>query len=205
MLPILIIIISVAFLGGSVYYYKKNRSITYILGALSVVYVSPLISPLFFLLLGGGFGPGMNDFSYELSSEYSLYRNSAHTIMIDLTGGGNSETQIPPKVVELAWNDDFILAKQQHLQQRGVGDPYEEPVPNQYSYWIMKLNNPGAALLGPLDESTFNTKRISYNIDPNLKLRDLYDCKTITQLRSRSNFIVRYYYSIRSTLSNKRC
>src|SRR6266496_1433816 len=93
--------------------------------------------------VGSGFGPGALDFNYALTGGYRLYRNSSHQIMIAPKGGWTADTPIVrPKVVEVAWDDRFILAKRQVLKFRDEfsGDKYELPDPGKFDYWILDTN-----------------------------------------------------------------
>jgi hypothetical protein len=119
-----------------------------------------------------GFGPGLYDFKADLAGGYTLYRTSPDEIVI----AGPSGDAIPTKVVEIAHDQKFILAKQQHLRRRTPGsetDTYEEPAPGEYSYWI--LNLAPTTIHGPLDAKQFMTKRLELKVDPSLSLRDVYD------------------------------
>jgi hypothetical protein len=119
-----------------------------------------------------GFGPGVYDFKATLAGGYTLYRTSPDEIVI----AGPSGDAIPTKVVEIAHDQKFILAKQQHLRQRTPGsatDTYEEPVPGEFSYWIVNVARP--TIYGPLDEKQFMTKRLELKVNPSLSLHDVYD------------------------------
>jgi hypothetical protein len=120
-----------------------------------------------------GFGPGVLDYSYDLSGGYQVFRSSSHEIAVVPKPGRDDGTlrSIPPKVVEIAWDDSFILAKQQALKARSPDDAYQEPVPDQFRYWILDLKGPRA--LGPLAEREFQAKRVELGIDPRLQLKEV--------------------------------
>jgi hypothetical protein len=123
----------------------------------------------------GGFGPGLSDFDYPLAGNYQLNRTSSHEITITPKDGWTDETPIiRAKVVEVAWNDRFILAKRQGLKFRGSfpGDKYELPDPDKFDFWI--LDTQGPKLFGPFDESEFANKRNEMKISESLILKDVY-------------------------------
>ena len=119
---------------------------------------------------------GMQDYSYEMTDGYQVWRSSAHMVKIFNKHGTNGRTmKVPPKVVEVAWDQRFILAKQQHLRPRGPGDGYEVPVEGQYSYWILDVKE--SRCEGPLDASGFASRRVELGVDAALILRDVRSCK----------------------------
>lgn len=123
------------------------------------------------------FGPGYQDFAASLPHGYMLYRTSAHQITV-WPGAGSAEKAeiIPAKVVELAHDDIWLLARQQHLQRRSPNDPrdtYEVPAPDVFSYWIVNMAT--HERLGPLDESAFTARRSELGIPAALVLHNVYD------------------------------
>lgn len=137
---------------------------------------SPLLVCSFF---GSGFddfpSPGHADFSTPLSGGYSVSRTSSHQISVTPDGGWNSTSDswdspnrpmIEAKVIELDHDDTFVIAKRQHMAPEG-------PVPNAFSYWILNVKIP--QVWGPLSESEFRSKRTELQVDPALKLHDVYD------------------------------
>lgn len=126
-----------------------------------------------FVTACGGFGPGMADYAYDVSGGYHVVRSSAHEIKVVPVNGWSDKTPIiPPKVVEIAWDEAFVLAKQQHLRRAYPDNPnssYEAPVPGQYSYWILNVKLPAG--YGPLNEAAFRAKRVELRVAESLTLR----------------------------------
>jgi hypothetical protein len=118
-------------------------------------------------MLGCGLGPGTLDYSYEMSGGYEVFRSSAHLIDITL----ERRIVVPAKIVEVAWDESFILAKQQLLKDRGDG--YEYPIPNRYDYWILDVK--GRSVLGAFTEEEFKAKRTKLGVDQNLVLKSVED------------------------------
>jgi hypothetical protein len=120
-----------------------------------------------------GFGPGVLDYSYGVSGGYQVVRSSSHQITVVPKPGRHDGTPptIPPKVVEIAWDNAFILAKQQALRPRSPNGGYELPVPGQFSYWIVDLKGPLA--FGPLTEEEFRRKRAELGISQRLELKNV--------------------------------
>jgi hypothetical protein len=118
-------------------------------------------------------GPGLADFEAPLPGGYKLYRSSAHQITVLPSDRG-----IPPKVVEVGYDDDFIIAKQNHLRRRSPGnskDTSEEPDPGVFSFWIIDLRK--SESYGPLTEDEFAAKRNDLAVSQSVMLRDVYDYK----------------------------
>ena len=128
--------------------------------------------------MGCGFqfpGPGLSDFTYTVADGYELCRTSAHQISVAPSDGYLDGTPIiPAKVVEIAWDDTFVLAKQQHLKRRSPDIP-EEPDPGKFSYWILDTSAPKS--YGPMTLEAFNDMRAQLQVSDELSLRDVYDFK----------------------------
>jgi hypothetical protein len=126
-----------------------------------------------------GFGPGMQDFDYPVAGNYKVFRSSAHQIKVVPSGGWSQNTPIiPTKVVEIAWDQTFVLVKQQQLRRRSPNNPqdtYEEPDPGKYAYWILDTSLP--KVYGPLTAEEFRDKRAEMKINKALTLRDVYSYK----------------------------
>lgn len=118
--------------------------------------------------------PGRGDFSYPVAGKYMLYRNSAHMIFVAPMEGWNGKAPvIKEKVIEIAWNNKYIVAKKQDLTRRSsnnVKDSYMEPVPNKYSYWILDAEE--LKVFGPLSPEEMDKMKSSLGI--NLVLKDVY-------------------------------
>lgn len=119
-------------------------------------------------------GPVQTDFTHSFAGDYELVRTSVHQVIIVPKGGWSDDTpKIPSKVVEVAWDDRFILAKRQHLKRRGMSpsDGYEEPVDGKFDYWILDTRRPTG--YGPFDEAEFGNQRKELGISELLPMRDV--------------------------------
>lgn len=117
-------------------------------------------------------GPGVSDYAFDLSGGYQVFRSSAHQVRALPKNADGGSLQVPPKVIQVAWDESFILAKQQHLRRRFPDDPGrtdEEPAPGQYSYWILEVKE--EALHGPFDVVAFEGKRTELGVPKGLVLR----------------------------------
>jgi len=142
---------------------------------LSVLLIVTLIAGCDFQTLG----PGLSDFDYPVAGSYELWRTSAHQISVIPSSGWTKDMpMIPAKVVEVAWDDRFVLGKQQHLKRRSPDNPndtYEEPGPGKYSYWILDTSVPTS--YGPFALDKFDHTRQELGISDELTLRDVYEFK----------------------------
>ncbi len=116
-----------------------------------------------------GFGPGVLDWRYDLPGGCYIRRASSHRIEI----GGRIE--IPAKVVELDFDNRFLIAKQQHLTERSHGDSYLIPDKGSFSWWIGDFKT--GTTIGPLDELEFAAQRKALGVSAELVLHDVYDYK----------------------------
>ena len=85
--------------------------------------------------------------------------------MIAPDGGWDEKTPvIPTKVVEVAWDERFVIAKQQIVR---LGEKYQ--------FWILDTTVP--KIFGPFEESAFKEKRNELGISESLVLKDVYPYK----------------------------
>lgn len=125
-----------------------------------------------------GCGPAQSDFMHPLAGDYVLGRTSAHQVAISPQSWTDDTPRIPSKVVEVGWDDRFILAKRQHLQRRGgsttVG--YEEPIEGKFDYWILDTQRP--EVFGPFDEAEFGVKRKEFGVPDQIRLQNVDSLST---------------------------
>ena len=99
----------------------------YILGAIGGI--------LIFINLG----PGVSDYEYKVGNgSYTLHRNSTDVIYIAPNNGYSSKTEIiPEKIVEVAWNNRYVIAKQYRMKKESLDKTYEIPDESIVNYWIL--------------------------------------------------------------------
>jgi len=136
-----------------------------------------LISILLLTTIISCFGPGIQDFSTDLTGNYSIYRTSSHNITVTPNDGWNDKIAIiPSKVLRVNVYKDFIVAERQGLKMRSPNDSldgYQIPDENVKDYWI--LNTSKNYVLGNLKFTAFQKKLDSLNIPNNIKLIDVYE------------------------------
>lgn len=110
---------------------------------------------------------GYQDFDYKLCGGYSLMRRSAHQVDIVPQEHNDRTPIIPEKVIEVAWDTRFILAKRQEVKKD------HEPVPDQFDFWILDTKKP--VVYGPLKKDDFDKKRKKLGIPDSLVLKDIYE------------------------------
>lgn len=140
---------------------------------------------LFCITIGIGvffFGPGTQDYEYDVGTGYQLNRSSAHQITISpkleyLEGDYNADS-IPTKVIELAWNERYVIAKQFGMKSRSPNNPddlYEEVDKTKTYYWI--LDTLDKKRYGPFDLADFKEQLKIYELE-NLELKPVESYKT---------------------------
>jgi len=80
---------------------------------------------------------------------------------------------IPEKVVEIAWNDRYVIAKQVGLKEAYPNDPnnsYMIPNESEMYFWILDASE--RTRYGPYSEDEFEEKLIEFNL-ADLVLRDV--------------------------------
>ena len=121
------------------------------------------------------FGPGKSDFVTKLCGEYYVLRTSAQHIQVSPMSFGDNTPIIPTKVIELGYDQKFIIAKQKHLKQKSPSNPkntYKKPDPGVLSYWILDVTIP--KVYGPFSSKEFYKKRTELNVPRGLKMEDVY-------------------------------
>lgn len=111
---------------------------------------------------------GLADFEIDLSGGYQLVRSSADYVYVY----SGSSTVIPKKVIEIAWDDDYILAKQLGLKRKYPDNPNnttEIPDESKVNYWIIDINK--SKVYGPLTDKDFTEKKKELSISGKLVLK----------------------------------
>lgn len=119
---------------------------------------------------------GTADYSIDLPGDYSVVRTSAHQVNISPKEDENiwGSDVIPPKVVEVAWDGNYILAKQYGLiDDPDSSDGYQIPDIDDVHFWI--FNYKLGEVYGPLDEENFSRKKNELGISKNVILKEIED------------------------------
>src|SRR5205807_1486644 len=116
---------------------------------------------------------GLQDYDYEMCGGYCVVRLSADDIVVapklgPSTWATGDPTAIPAKVVEVAWDDRFVIAKRQHLERPAAAHT-DRPVPGAYDFWVIDTRD--KVRYGPLTAADFKIKRTELGVSPDLALR----------------------------------
>jgi hypothetical protein len=116
-----------------------------------------------------------SDFSVRLTGDYYLIQTSPDLTEVVNTKVGR-EGAVPAKVIQIAWNNNVILAKQQDLENRRMfpGDRVKVPAPGKFEWWIIDTRT--RTRYGPMYEAEFLTKVKALG-EENLKLQNVSDLK----------------------------
>lgn len=93
-------------------------------------------------------GCGLSDYKVDLPNGYVLYAPSAHNVYIIL----EDDKIIPPKVVEMNYDDRYIIAKQFGLKRKypdNIQNTYQIPDETKIYYWIIDMYD--GKSYGPFD------------------------------------------------------
>lgn len=135
-----------------------------------------LIFTVLTIFLNSCFGPGIQDFSVELTGNYSVFRTSAHNIIITPNDGWNDKIAIiPSKVIRVNVYKDFIVAERQGLKNRLLNnsDSYKIQDEKVKDYWI--LNTSKNYVISNLNFVNFQKMLDSLNIPRDINLIDVYE------------------------------
>ena len=138
-----------------------------------IIFMSIIGSIMVFL--SGCFGPGMEDYSYTVGTGYMLDRTSGHQISVVPIGGNDgTKPEIKAKVVQIAWDERYVVAKQLGLKKAYPDNPnnsYEVPDENAVQYFI--LDTIDLKLYGGFDFDEFQQKEKELGIADKLVLKDV--------------------------------
>lgn len=107
---------------------------------------------------------GASDYDIDLPGDYSIVRLSSQEIILapKIEEGSWGERVVPTKIVEVGWNSDFIICKQENLNNQ------------ELYYWIININD--KKVTGPINYEKFqeeiNAKKIN-----NIKLQKIEDLR----------------------------
>lgn len=139
------------------------------------MFISITILP-FFIVSGCA---GLGDYDVQLPNKLTVIRSSAHQVTISpqITESSWGAPLIPTKVVEVGWDEKYILAKQLGLKN----DPkstngYQIPDELKVSYWIIESIT--KKVFGPMDEREFNIKKKELKISDDVKLKDVQNYRS---------------------------
>ena len=129
------------------------------------------------ILSGCGGSSGAN-FDLDLPGNYSIVSTSAQKVFISPKIGDNhwGPEVIPVKIIEVAWDDNYILAKQLGL----VNDPDRNdgsqiPDNKDVNFWILEIGS--GKVFGPLDELNFIEKKTELGVSKSVILKKIEDLR----------------------------
>jgi hypothetical protein len=116
---------------------------------------------------------GLQDYDYEMCGGYCVVRSSAHEVVVAPKLGKSSwatraPTAIAAKVVEVAWDHRFVIAKRQHLTRARSGRT-NKPLTGNYDFWVIDTRD--KVRYGPLSEVEFTVTRTELGVSAGLSLQ----------------------------------
>lgn len=127
------------------------------------------------VFLSGCFGPGMGDYSYTVGTGYMLVRTSGHQIsVVPQNGNDGTKPEIKAKVVQIAWDERYVIAKQLGLKKAYPDNPnnaYQVPDENAVQYYI--IDTIDLILYGGFNLDEFQQQKESLGISEKMVLRDV--------------------------------
>lgn len=131
-----------------------------------------LIALILIIVTGCGRTDTLNDDECYVGTGYKLIQTSGHQIsVIPADGHEIDKPRIQPKVVEIAWNERYVIAKQLGLKSAYPDNPnnsYKIPDEEDVSYWI--LDTKENVLFGGFNLTDFEKKLSEFGINDSLKL-----------------------------------
>lgn len=113
-----------------------------------------------------------NQSHYSVSDEYELINVGSDALELFPKSDALYASQyIPAKVIEIAWNDAFILAKQ--IEETDDPNNPDASMTNQAieNYWIIDLKN--NRRFGPYTKKQFDEQKQEFRISEQLQLQNI--------------------------------
>lgn len=120
-----------------------------------------LLGATFFTVLMSSCTFTRMDDSIDLGNKYRYIQDSPQAIIYNTSpeSKGSGVNIVPPVVKSYAFNDRYIIAKSQEVDEM-TGNPEGKPI----YYWIVDKTSKGASV-EPMDSVTFYKKLEEKNID----------------------------------------
>ncbi|PFK46933.1 hypothetical protein COI93_02975 [Bacillus cereus] len=114
-----------------------------------------------------------NHSAYTINDEYELIKTSGNAFELFPTQDAVYATQyVPAKIVEIAWDDLYIIAKQ--IEDKSNPNNPESSITNKQNeqYWIIDMNN--NRRFGPYNEKQFQEQKEAFRISQQLQNIEVY-------------------------------
>lgn len=117
-------------------------------------------------------GCGIGDYSYTIGANYKIFASSAYQVSIIPKYGYaySEENTLPPCIVEVAWNDEYIIAKQYGLKRQDERSSYEVIDYSVVNYWILNMDD--KKRYGPFNHEEFKQELEKRNLT-SLELKNI--------------------------------
>ncbi|PEY41496.1 hypothetical protein CN354_06705 [Bacillus cereus] len=111
--------------------------------------------------------------AYTINDEYELIKTSGNAFELFPKQDAVYATQhVPAKIVEIAWDDLYIIAKQ--IEDKSDPNNPESSITNKQNehYWIIDMNN--NRRFGPYNEKQFQEQKEAFRISQQLQSVEVY-------------------------------
>lgn len=111
--------------------------------------------------------------AYTINDEYELINTSGNAFELFPKQDAVYATQyVPAKIVEIAWDDIYIIAKQ--IEEKSDPNNPESSITNKQieHYWIIDMNN--NRRFGPYNEKQFQEQKKAFRISQQLQTVEIY-------------------------------
>lgn len=111
--------------------------------------------------------------AYTINDEYELIKTSGNAFELFPKQDAVYATQyVPAKIVEIAWDDLYIIAKQ--IEDKSNPNNPESSITNKQNeqYWIIDMNN--NRRFGPYNEKQFQKQKEAFRISQQLQNIEVY-------------------------------
>ncbi len=132
-----------------------------------------LMTVIAIILLTGCTTNSNSHSAYTINDEYELVKTSKNAFELFPTQDAVYATQyVPAKIVEIAWDDIYIIAKQ--IEEKSDPNNPESSITNRQSeyYWIIDMNN--NRRFGPYNEKQFQEQKEAFRISEQLQAIETY-------------------------------
>lgn len=126
-----------------------------------------------------------SDYKLKLTKDYQLWEINRYSVVIIKTSDkAGSAARVPGKVIELNFNDEYIIAKsiptdeanKKEFPNSIEKDKYIESIPEEeYQFWIIEVEKD--IVHGPFNEEEFKKTKEELSVPESMELKELKSYK----------------------------
>ncbi|MBX7420594.1 DUF3997 domain-containing protein [Clostridium chauvoei] len=126
-----------------------------------------------------------SDYKMKLTKDYQLWEiNRYNVVIIKTSDKEGSDARVPGKVIELNFNDEYIIARsiptykarKKEFTNLMEEDKYMEYIPEEeYEFWVIEVEKD--IVHGPFNEEEFKKTKEELSVPESMELKELKSYK----------------------------